>query len=470
MRSRDYECWVVDVTAFEEGVKLKRVEEGPVPLVRKMSDTSRHARAALVLQAGRKVSALTEAHGAGESTSCSPHPAELLLSSNRQYILQWRRTAICGSTEAEAQDPLVTSVWVNIALNGKTIGEGLLSDLNQETRSSLDGIVSSTALTGSPLWGDSNGAPAGLTGKLSISFYRSPEVIRRALRDRAYSEPQSPQSPSMDQSCNSSSIVRRSALLFRSAAHPAAPTVFNFFFEVAADVQQTPQALPQSVRRSVSTKFEDVLSWSKTKGRKALQQPSDDGAPISLTPDGPAGSIEDESSEEEQNRFGGPEAPVPAPSGAKEKTVLGRPRAATLRAINGRFVVVSEPYKGSRGSGTTVDTDYELRGRPRAATMAAPVLPSQRSHGMTSANTFLSAISAFQGERTITTRPRRALSDTPAPWWDQIGVADGCGFEALQEEVAATTGLVEGMTSYEVLKQVSRSIPAMIAPQCWALG
>jgi hypothetical protein len=54
MRSRDYECWVVDVTSSEEG--SQRVEEGAVPLVRKLSDTSRHARASLVLQAGRKVS------------------------------------------------------------------------------------------------------------------------------------------------------------------------------------------------------------------------------------------------------------------------------------------------------------------------------------------------------------------------------------------------------------------------------
>jgi hypothetical protein len=349
-------------------------------------------------------------------------------------------------------------VWVNIALNGKTLGEGLLSDLNQQTRSSLDGVSSSTALTGSHLWSEGDGAPAGRAGKLSVSFYRSPEVIRRALKDRAYSEPQSPQYPShVDQGGKSVSMTRRSPLLFRGAASPT-PTVFNFFFEVAvaAESEKTPKVVHRSVRRSVSTSFENVFSWSKAKGKKALQQASGEGMAEGAELSAPTGSIVDESPEEEQNLMTNTTTAVSTPDGPAETKIQGRPRAATLRAINGRLVVVADPPQGSQTLGSsTVDTAYVLRGRPRAATMAAPMAPSQRAGGITCASTFLSARSAFQGERTIATRPRRALSDAPAQWRARAGVAEGSGFEAVQEDVATTTGLVEAQpqVSHQIQRQ-----------------
>lgn len=50
MRHKDYECWL---EAIQSGTQ---VQEKPVPLVRRLSDGSRHGRAAISLTAGIKVS------------------------------------------------------------------------------------------------------------------------------------------------------------------------------------------------------------------------------------------------------------------------------------------------------------------------------------------------------------------------------------------------------------------------------
>lgn len=52
MRHKDYECWLES----RDGV---RVQEQPVPLVRRLSDASRHARTSVLMTAHEQVSTTT---------------------------------------------------------------------------------------------------------------------------------------------------------------------------------------------------------------------------------------------------------------------------------------------------------------------------------------------------------------------------------------------------------------------------
>ncbi|PWN25972.1 hypothetical protein BDZ90DRAFT_280951, partial [Jaminaea rosea] len=305
MRHKDYECWL---EAIQSGTQ---VQEKPVPLVRRLSDGSRHGRAALSLTAGIK------------------------------YVLKWRRLPAWSHLTPDTQDQLATCSWTTLTINGEVLGEGLVSDVShQRDQPTLDRIAASPEVMGRPLVFEleaTGTVPLPLVmrnGRLTLTLHRSREVLRRALKGRAHSDvahlmPASRASP-----------------VHGSPPPSVPPTIFNWYFEVVhPQGYQRQRSGSNKLRHSISLTLAKLSTLSL---HSASNHGSARGSTVSQATD--YGDPDDPS----HRRPGSPETPKASKAGegegetrergASESTVVPTRRrrpSANLSIENGRLLVLS---------------------------------------------------------------------------------------------------------------------------------
>lgn len=325
----------------------------------------------------------------------------LTLQSGTQYLVRWRRLPVYTAiSKVDYTDPLQTSAWVIVALNGKTLGEGLVSDLARgpayafppttmapvKILPSLDRTVSSAEITGQPLWFDaedpshqisSSGAVLKV-GKLTVTLHRSPEVLRRALKTRTRSDVVNIE-PSKRQPV--------------AGTPPAsvAPTIFTFWVDLMAHPRNLQQARSApSLRNSIS------ITWEKLKpgmGRRASLAFVQNDAATDTAPAKKQGEeLAQQPSDSLKRTWRSSVRIDPASKSSKEQTLSQdeiQPRPSlTISSKGGRLHVVpagrSQSSFDIRRSACAADNNLHLdlnappqAIRPRATTIQTPLVPSQ---------------------------------------------------------------------------------------------
>ncbi|CAO1634497.1 unnamed protein product [Parajaminaea phylloscopi] len=399
MRHKDYECWLETHHPRSSGdVTAQRIQERPVPLVRRLSDTSssRHSRASVTL------------------------------ASHQEYLVRWRRLPSYGKAKAtDPDDALQASAWVSIAHNGKVLGEALISDVFRETSEgfsnttapfnhappTVDRVVSSTEVTGHPLVFDidiassrtasSSSAPQKV-GKVTVTLHRSPEVLRRAIKRRARSDVINVQ-PSQREP------------VAGSPPASVAPTIFTFWIDVASQAKLLQQARSApSLRHSISITLEKLRPGLGRRASAAFEGTEPASSPVrshhdtrSATsgvsssrklphgqPQSPATHSQPPSSVTRAQPHSPMSAQASPPHSAMpqlQASPRGRRPSFTLATTNGRLWVApldsatsgSHSRANSLTSSSSRCVHFESHGRAqerqrqRAETLPTPTVPSQ---------------------------------------------------------------------------------------------
>lgn len=339
-----------------------------------------------------------------------------------QYVLRWRRLNSTPTNISQRTDVFKTSSYVLLSLDGRTLGAALLSDLNTKNGFSLDRLCSSEEVIGGPLWSaEDGGAPDRLMGKLTLSIYRSREIIRRAIKARAVSEPRARGNASIVSDYGESN-GGNSVLIGRGGGGEGATTIFNFFFSVT-DPERTPRlrhsmSLPLDGLFKMFKRGSSVAGGSTYGGRQrtdssansaynALRESHHEGIDSqdrpsqrrSITSNGNL-QANDATSTEQDRR------PSLAAADQPGRVSEQAPRlstnswsAMTLQSLDGRLVVA--PTASGPNSAVTSPTDstfgHRARGtaglvsRNRATTIqTTPIVPSQPAiYGSSSADSFM---------------------------------------------------------------------------------
>lgn len=283
--------------------------------------------------------------------------------------MRWRRLPSVSRTATDPQDILKTHAWVVLTLNGKLLGEGLISDIRDHfPQPTLDRVASSPELMGAPLNFGMEDERAMKSGRLALAIHRSQEVLRRAAKSRATSD------------VTNVSPAHRSPLKGALPAS-ASPTIFNFYFTVHNMTRATSNP---SLRHSISLTLKELVPLGGLHRRSSNLTNSTSGV-----------SGQETSGTKKSRKDSSQTSEPPTPTTA-QPTPQARPRrpSHSLVSQQGRLFVAPIPQDGpqqtppklkrnitTESAPLVVEENIPKRPQPvprqRAVTIQAPVVPSQ---------------------------------------------------------------------------------------------